>query len=116
MHSLEQRYTILTATARKLGHDPDPEQLQRLRTELDELDRALDDVPAGERRYRLSLASRAANSCLTEAADRARGVRRAAAATVERESNDARHPTVLSPRSALADWKPGKPRDRGMER
>ena len=50
------------------AHDPDPDQLQRLRPELDELDRALDDVPAGERRYRLSLASRAANSSRSSSA------------------------------------------------
>lgn len=98
MLSLEKRYAVLTATARKLGHAPDLEQLRRLCQELDQRSRTT--VPAGERRYQLSLASREANSCLTEAADRAQGLRAAAAAAAERECGPSANSSRLPSRNS----------------
>ncbi|MGY2119398.1 hypothetical protein ACW9HR_36400 [Nocardia gipuzkoensis] len=126
MHSLEQRYIDLIDTAKRLGHDPDPQQIRTLREELDQLDYELRiSVPAGHRYYTLNMASREADTRLTAADTRAQTARNVAAAERARELHDAQHPTVLSPqRSALSDYTGGNAiartlrdrEDRGRER
>jgi hypothetical protein len=104
---LEELYNELIEKSKLLGHDPDPARLRTLREELDQLDhRIRDEVPAGERRYELNLLSRQANARLTAADTRAQIARNVARAEHEREAHDAANPTILSPRSALADWTP----------
>lgn len=63
MHSLEQQYAHLIETAKRLGRDPDPKQIRKLREELDQLDYELRiSVPAGHRYYTLNMASREADA------------------------------------------------------
>ncbi|WP_433527748.1 hypothetical protein ACQPZ2_44215 (plasmid) [Nocardia pseudovaccinii] len=107
MSSLEELYNELIAKSKLLDHDPDPARLHTLREELDQLDyRIRVEVPAGERYYELNLLSRQANASLTAADTRAQIARNVAHAEHEREAHDAAHPTILSPRSPLADYTP----------
>ncbi|WP_157129271.1 hypothetical protein [Nocardia amamiensis] len=107
MSSFEELYNKLIAKSKLLGPDPDPDRLRALREELDQLDyRIRVEVPAGDRYYELNLLSRQANACLTAADNRAQIARNVARAEHEREAHDAANPTILSPRSGLADWTP----------
>ncbi|WP_433678372.1 hypothetical protein [Nocardia sp. CA-119907] len=104
--SLEELYNELIAKPKLLGHDPDRDRLHTLREELDQLDyRIRVEVPAGQR-YELNLLSRQANASLTGADSRAQIARNVAHAEREREAHDAAYPTILSPRSPLADRAP----------
>ena len=107
MSSLEELYNELIAKSKLLGHDPDLDRLRTLREELDQLDyRIRVEVPAGKRYYELNLLSQQVNSFLTAADTRAQLARSVARAKHEREAHDAAHPTILSPRSPLADGTP----------
>ncbi|WP_109524661.1 MULTISPECIES: hypothetical protein [Nocardia] len=107
MPSLEQRYVDIIEAAKKLGHDPDVDLLRDLRGELARLDYEVrTTVPAGRRRELLDRASGGAQTLLAHAANRAKIARDVADAEHARELHDAQHPTVLSPRSALADYTP----------
>lgn len=107
MPSLEELYHELTAKAKRLGHAPDPARLRALREELDQLDhRVRTEVPPGQRYYKLTLLSREADTFVTAADSRAQIARNVARAEREREAHDVAHPNILSPHSALADWKP----------
>ncbi len=108
MPSLEELYNELIAKSKQLGHDPDPVRVRTLREELDLLDdRVRREVPAGKRHYELTLLSSEADTFLTAADSRIQIARSVARAAREREAHDAAHPNILSPRSALGDWRPG---------
>jgi hypothetical protein len=104
MSSWEELYNELITKSKLLGHDPDR---ARLREELDQLDNRIRlEVRPGERYCELNLLSRQADASLTAADTRAQIASNVAHAERKREAHDAANPTILSPRSALADWTP----------